>query len=91
MARRSQVLSLLSPDFITLKGAPQVRAFFARRGYFHLKPLANLASGVPKPNYPRLDPRYSFAGALVILAVAIGTGLVLLVDWLYTLPNPFTR
>jgi hypothetical protein len=53
-----------------------------------LKPLANLVSGVTKPTFPRPDRRYSFAGALVMLAVAIGTVLVLLVDWLYTaLPN----
>jgi hypothetical protein len=54
-----------------------------------LKALANLASGVARPNYPRLDHR--LAGVLVILAVAIGTFLVLLVDWLDALPNPLTR
>lgn len=57
-----------------------------------LKPLADLASGVAKPHYPRYDHRrYSLAGGLVILAVAIGTVLVLLVDWLNTLPNPLVR
>jgi hypothetical protein len=56
-----------------------------------LKPLANLASGLTKPHYPRLDHRHSLAGGLVILAVAIGTVLVLLVDWLNTLPNPLAR
>jgi hypothetical protein len=56
-----------------------------------LKPLAYLASGLTKPHYPRHDHRYSIAGALVILAVGIGTVLVLLVDWLNTLPNPLSR
>jgi hypothetical protein len=56
-----------------------------------LKPLANLASGVTKPHYPRHDHRHRFTGALVVLAVAMGTVLVLLVDWLNTLPNPLTR
>jgi hypothetical protein len=56
-----------------------------------LKPLANLASGVTKPHYPRHDHRYSLAGALVILAVGIGTVLVLLVDWLNSFTNPLTR
>jgi hypothetical protein len=52
-----------------------------------VKAQANLASGVTKPSYT-YDSRYSFAGALVILAVAMGVVLVLLVDWLDTaLPN----
>jgi hypothetical protein len=56
-----------------------------------LKPQANLASGVARLHYARNDHRYSLAGVLVILAVAIGTFAVLLVDWLDTLPNPLTR
>jgi hypothetical protein len=54
-----------------------------------LKPLANLA--VARPHHPRYDHRYGLAGGLVVLAVAIGTVLVLLVDWLNTLPNPLMR
>jgi hypothetical protein len=53
-----------------------------------LKPLANLASGVTRPHYPHNERSYSLAGALVVLAVAIGTALVLLVDWLSSLTNP---
>jgi hypothetical protein len=56
-----------------------------------LKPPANLASGVARLHYARYDHRYSLAGVLVILAVAIGTFAVLLVDWLDTLPNPLMR
>jgi hypothetical protein len=56
-----------------------------------LKPLANLASGVARLHYARLDHRYSLTGVLVILAVAIGTFSVLLLDWLDTLPNPLVR
>jgi hypothetical protein len=56
-----------------------------------LKALANLASGVTRPHYPRYERRHSLAGGLVILAVVMGTALVLLVDWVNTLPNPLTR
>ncbi len=64
---------------------------FDKGAAFIVKPLANLASGVNKPHYPHLDPRHILAGGLVILAVAIGTVLVFLVDWLNTLPNPLAR
>lgn len=74
---------LLSPDLTTFRGAPQVRVFF-KGATFILKPTAHLANGVTKPTFPRLDRRYSLAGALVILAVASGTVLVLLVDWIST-------
>jgi hypothetical protein len=57
--------------------------------------LANVATGLPKPhnysNGPHRNRRYGPASALVILAVAIGIVLVLLVDWLNTLPNPLAR
>jgi hypothetical protein len=56
-----------------------------------LKPLANLAGGVARLHSTRYDHRYSLVGVLVILAIAIGTFSVLLVDWLDTLPNPFAR
>jgi|HubBroStandDraft_4_1064222.scaffolds.fasta_scaffold3147341_1 hypothetical protein len=56
-----------------------------------LKPLANLASSLTKPHYPRHDHDHRLTGALVILAVAMGTALVLLVDWLNTIPNPLAR
>ena len=56
-----------------------------------LKPLANLASSLTKSHYPRHDYDHRLTGALVILAVAMGTVLVLLVDWLNTITNPLAR
>ena len=38
-----------------------------------------------QPDDPRYSRTYSFVGALIILAVAIGTGLALSVDWLTSL------
>jgi hypothetical protein len=55
------------------------------------KPLANLASAIARPHYTRYEHSYSLVGALVVLAVAIGTAFVLLVDWLNILPDPLTR
>jgi hypothetical protein len=86
---------LISTDFTTFRERLQRNAagqgILKRGAIFMLKPLANLVSGVTRPHYPRHDHRYSLAGALVVLAVAIGTILVLLVDWLNTLTSPLTR
>jgi hypothetical protein len=45
----------------------------------------------PLTHYARYERSRSLAGGLVVLAVVIGTALVLLVDWLNNLPNLLTR
>ena len=45
-----------------------------------MKLLANLARGITKPNYSRHDFHHGLVAALAILAVALGTAVVLLVD-----------
>lgn len=77
------------PDFNKHNGIPRSQGFLIGG---ILKPLANVASGVTTPpeNQPEdlsRNLRYGAVGVLVVLAVAIGTVLVLLVNWLFPSAN----